>query len=108
MKKALLYNVFTALLAVNTLNVDAQSFSIKSVVSYPFPRDITSAARGSRIAVSVQEEGKRNVYVAEGPTYDLRKLTNYTKDDGQEISSLAVTADGQWVVYVRGGEHSGN
>ncbi len=35
-KKALLYNLFTALLAVNTLNVDAQSFSIKSVVSYSF------------------------------------------------------------------------
>lgn len=108
MKKALLYNVFAALLAVNTLNVDAQSFSMQSVINYPFPRDLTSAAKGAKIAVTIQEEGKRNVYVAEGPVYDLRKLTNYTKDDGQEISSLAVTSDGQWVVYVKGGEHSGN
>ena len=108
MKKALLYNVFTAVLAVNTLHLYAQSFSMKSVVSYPFPRDITSAAKGTRIAVTMQQEGRRNVYVAEGPVYDLHKLTNYTKDDGQEISSLSVSADGQWVVYVKGGEHSGN
>lgn len=108
MKKALLYNVLTVLITVSTLNANAQSFSMKAVVSYPFPRDITSAAKGSKIAVSVQEEGKRNVYVAEGPAYNLRKLTNYNKDDGQEITSLSVSANGQWVVYVKGGEHSGN
>lgn len=108
MTKAFLYNVFSALLVISSLIVNAQSFSMKAVVSYPFPRDITSAARGSRIAVSIQEEGKRNVYVAEGPAYDLRKLTSYSRDDGQEISSLSVSADGQWVVYVKGGEHSGN
>ena len=81
MKKGLFYKVFTALLAVNTLNADAQSVSMKAVVSCPFPRDIASAAKGAKSAVSLREEGKRNVYVAEAPVYNLRKLTNYTKGD---------------------------
>ncbi|PJJ85095.1 S9 family peptidase [Mucilaginibacter auburnensis] len=108
MKRALLCNVLIAFLAVGTFNALAQSFSMKSVIAYPFPRDITSSATGAKIAVSVQQEGKRNIYVAEGPVFELRKLTNYQQDDGQEITSLSVSADGQWVTYVRGGEHSGN
>jgi dipeptidyl aminopeptidase/acylaminoacyl peptidase len=108
MKKALLYGVGVIMLALNFSNVIAQSFSMQAVTNYPFPRDITSAAKGAKIAVSIQEEGKRNVYVAEGPLYNLRMLTSYTKDDGQEITSLSVSPDGQWVVYVKGGEHSGN
>lgn len=108
MKKALLCGAGVVMLALNIPNAIAQSFSMDAVTKYPFPRDITSAAKSANIAASVQEEGKRNVYVAEGPVYNLRKLTNYTKDDGQEIISLSVSADGQWVVYVKGGEHSGN
>lgn len=108
MKNTLLKYVFTTALVVNTLFANAQSFNMKAVVSYPFPRDLTASATGSKIAVSIQQEGKRNIYVAERPNFELRKLTGYTKDDGQEITSLSVSANGQWVVYVRGGEHSGN
>jgi dipeptidyl aminopeptidase/acylaminoacyl peptidase len=108
MKKAMFFNLVIAALILDTFIVNAQSFTMNAVTSYPFPRDMTASAKGTRIATSVEEYGKRNIYVAEGPVYTLRKLTNYTKDDGQEISSLSVSADGQWVVYVRGGEHSGN
>ncbi len=86
----------------------AQSFSFESVKSYPFPTDLTGAAQGSHIAWVVNEQGRRNVYVAEGPDFTPRKLTNYTEDDGQELSSLSLSADGKWVIYVRGGEHGSN
>src|SRR4030095_12172438 len=33
---------------------------------------------------------------------------NYEIDDGQELTSLAVSADGKYVVYVRGGDHGSN
>jgi len=56
----------------------------------------------------MDEQGKRNVYVAEGPDFKPRKLTNYANDDGQEITSLAISADGKWVVFVRGGDHGSN
>lgn len=83
----------------------AQSFSIESVMSHPFPTELTTASEGSRMAWAFNEQGRRNVFVAKGPDFKYRRLTNYLKDDGQEITSLSVSNDGQWVVYVRGGEH---
>ncbi|HSK12365.1 MAG TPA: prolyl oligopeptidase family serine peptidase [Phnomibacter sp.] len=75
---------------------------------YPYPTQLTTSANGQKIAWAFEEEGKRNVYVAEGPAFDPKKLTNYDLDDGQEITSLSITNDGQWVVFVRGGEHGSN
>ncbi|HXD76212.1 MAG TPA: hypothetical protein VN616_00320 [Puia sp.] len=75
---------------------------------YPFPTELTAAATGSRIAWAMDEEGRRNIYVAEGPAFTPRRLTDFSSDDGQEISSLSVSSDGQWVVFVRGGDHGAN
>jgi dipeptidyl aminopeptidase/acylaminoacyl peptidase len=75
---------------------------------YPFPTELTAAAGGERIAWAMNEEGRRNIYVAEGPDFTPRKLTAYTMDDGQELTSLAISDDGQWVVFVRGGDHGAN
>jgi dipeptidyl aminopeptidase/acylaminoacyl peptidase len=83
-------------------------FTIEQIKSYPFPNELTAAARGSQVAWAFNEQGKRNVWVAEGPEFRARPLTNYNADDGQEITSLAVSADGKYVVYVRGGEHGSN
>ncbi len=86
--------------------LSAQKFSIKSVLSYPFPSELTSSTEGTKIAWAMNQEGLRNVYVAEGPGFTPRKLTEFNKDDGQEISSLSISADGKWIVFVRGGDHS--
>lgn len=91
-----------------TSSLLAQPVTLEAVKSYPFPTELTSAATGSRIAWALNEQGKRNVYVAEGPDFTPRKLTQYTNDDGQEITSLSISGDGKWVVYVRGGDHGSN
>ena len=86
----------------------AQNPSLQSFKSYPFPTELCSAAKGAKIAWALDEQGKRNVYVAEGPDYKPQKLTQFNTDDGQEISSLSISDDGEWVVFVRGGDHGGN
>lgn len=83
-------------------------YSLKAIKSYPFPNELCAAPTGSRIAWAFNESGLRNIYVAEGPDYKARKLTNYTLDDGQELTSVSLSHDGNYVVYVRGGEHSSN
>ncbi|GMV06351.1 MAG: hypothetical protein AMXMBFR53_26270 [Gemmatimonadota bacterium] len=83
-------------------------FTMAQVRSYPFPNELTAAATGSRIAWAMNEQGRRNLYVAEGPDWTPRKLTAYDTDEGQELTSVQVTADGAWVVYVRGGDHGSN
>ena len=108
MRKFILFFLFLFIFLFQYSKSHAQPFSLASVKSYPFPTELTSSATGSRIAWAFNEEGKRNIYVAEGPEFIPRKLTNYNQDDGQEITSLSISQDGNWVVYVRGGDHGGN
>ena len=108
MKTVTFLYLLAAILFSKSGSVLAQSFSLEAVKSYPFPNELTSAATGSRIAWAFNEQGKRNVYVAEGPDFAPRKLTQYNEDDGQEITSLSISDDGKWVIYVRGGDHGSN
>ena len=84
------------------------SFTLPQVRSYPYPTELTAAATGARIAWAFNEQGQRNIFVAEGPDFAARQLTRYETDDGQELTSVAVSPDGRWVVYVRGGDHGSN
>jgi dipeptidyl aminopeptidase/acylaminoacyl peptidase len=86
----------------------ATGYTLGQVKGYPFPTSLTAAATGSGIAWVFDERGLRNVWVAEAPDWKARRLTAYEKDDGQELSSLAISADGRHVVYVRGGDHGSN
>lgn len=86
----------------------AQDTGYAAFKQYPFPNELTASAGSNRIAWAMNENGKRNVYVAEGPTYTPRMLTHFNNDDGQEINSLLISHDGQWVVFVRGGDHGAN
>lgn len=98
----------TALLVSQTQKAAAASFTVEQIKSYPFPNELTASATGARIAWAFNEQGSRNVWVAEGPEFKARRLTNYDVDDGQELTSLSVSADGKHVVYVRGGDHGSN
>lgn len=83
-------------------------FSLEQVRSYPFPSGLTVSSENSRIAWTVNKEGLRNIFVAEGPEFQSRQLTNYNVDDGQAISSLSLSPDGKWCVYIRGGDYGSN
>jgi len=83
-------------------------FSIGQVRSYPFPTGLTAAATGTRLAWTLNEQGQRNLYVAEGPEFTPRRLTSYLVDDGQELTSIQISPDGSRVVFVRGGDHGSN
>ncbi|HEV2861808.1 MAG TPA: prolyl oligopeptidase family serine peptidase [Pyrinomonadaceae bacterium] len=98
----------TLLLVVAAGQARAQTLTVERVRANPFPNELTAAATGARIAWAFNERGQRNVYVAEGPDWRARRLTNYTADDGQELTSVQISRDGRFVVYVRGGEHSSN
>ena len=89
-------------------NSQFTSFSVEQIKSYPFPTELTASTTGSRIAWAFNERGARNVWAAEGPEFKPRPLTKYDADDGQELTSLSISADGKYVVYVRGGDHGSN
>lgn len=122
-RKPVLTRIFVccALVAIATLslflissthaktNASTQAaFTLEQIKSYPFPNELTASATGSRIAWALNERGARNIWVAEGPDFRARKLTSYDNDDGQELTSLSISEDGKYVVYVRGGDHGAN
>lgn len=81
-------------------------FTLEQVMGAPYPTELT--ASGERIAWTLNARGQRNIWVAEGPTFEARRLTGYIADDGQAITNVRISADGRWVVYVRGGDFGSN
>ena len=82
----------------------AQSqLTVEQVMAAPFSSDLVAAKSGTRIAWFLNQQGKRNIWVAEAPAFTPRQLTSYNVDDGAELSDLSFTADGEALLYVRGG-----
>ena len=96
------------LLATLTGALYAQSFTLEQATSYPFPNELTAASKAQRLVWAANENGKRNLYTAEGPGFAPKRITQYNDDDGQELSSIGISHDGRVVVYVRGGDHGSN
>ena len=81
------------------------AFTVEQVLGFPSPENLVSSPVGSTIAWTFNERGVRNVYVADGPAFEPRRITSYSEDDGQELTQLSFTRDGSTLVYVRGGDH---
>jgi len=85
-----------------------QSFTIAQAMSAPFSSELTAAPQGDKYVWLVDQQGKRNLWVAEsdgpGEHFSVRPLTHYTEDDGEEIYDVAWSKDAQHIAYVRGGD----
>jgi dipeptidyl aminopeptidase/acylaminoacyl peptidase len=82
-------------------------YTVEQVLGFPSPENLVASPAGSTIAWTFNERGVRNIYVADGPGFEARRITAYTQDDGQELTQLAFSKDGKTIVYVRGGDHGG-
>ena len=86
----------------------AESFSVAEAISYPFVLELVSAPHADRIAWVRDVKGVRNVWVAQGPDFTPKPASQFTEDDGQEITQLTFSPDGGALVFVRGGDHDAN
>ncbi|MHB1862835.1 MAG: S9 family peptidase [Gemmatimonadaceae bacterium] len=84
------------------------SFTLEQVLGYPYPSGMAAAPTGTAVAWVLDEHGVRNVWTASAPDWTPRRLTDYTRDDGQELTQLSFSHDGGALVYVRGGDHDAN
>jgi len=82
-------------------------FTLEQVMSSPFPAELAAAPAGGAVAWVFNENGARNLWVAEPAgdgSYHSRRLTRYSDDDAQDLGELAWTPDGKSIVYTRGGD----
>ncbi len=84
----------------------AQSFTLQQVMSAPFSSALQAAPVGQRLLWIADEQGKRNIYVAEpsGSGFALHRVTSDNADDGIDVGDITWTPDGEKVIYVRGGD----
>ena len=82
--------------------------TIEDFLSAPFPASLTASADGKSIAWVFNDKGSRNIYVASAPTFDVKKITTYTGDEGIEISGVQFTPDGDNILFVRGNANNRN
>ena len=99
--------VFVFLLAVAVaLPVSAQpprkSPTMAQFLSPGYPASLVSAKKADRLAWTVLDAGKRNVYTAAGPDYKPVRLTSFLDDNGIDTSDPAISDDGSVVIFVRG------
>jgi len=84
------------------------AFTVDQILGFPSPENLVASPVGSTIAWTFNERGVRNIYVADAPGFQPRRITPYGEDDGQELTQLSFSSDGTSVVYVRGGDHGSN
>lgn len=75
--------------------------SLESFIGFSGVSNLTSNSDGSTLAWVINDRGMRNIQVRRGST--TTTLTKYFDDDGQEISQVRFSPDGNWIWYVRGG-----
>ncbi|HSR50090.1 MAG TPA: prolyl oligopeptidase family serine peptidase [Acidobacteriota bacterium] len=90
------------LLNFTLLGQGDQPFSLERIMSVPFPSGLTASPDGQAVAWIFNEEGARNVWVAQAPSWQGRRLTQWEADDGTTIHDLDWTPDSSKVVFVRG------
>lgn len=78
-------------------------FTLEQALSSPFPSDLIASPKADKLAWVFDAQGKRNIWLAEAPSFKGRQLTRYDKDDGQEITEPVFSPDGSLIAYVRGG-----
>jgi dipeptidyl aminopeptidase/acylaminoacyl peptidase len=87
--------------------VPGQSFTLQQALSAPFASDLVASPKLGRLAWIENQQGRRNLWVAEpnaSGKYVSRRLTSYDEDDGQEMYQVAWTPDAEQLIYVRGGD----
>lgn len=81
---------------------------MKDLLGYPFPSNLCADPVSGKLAWSFNKEGKRNIFLSEDFGKSFKSLTESLQDDGQMISQLGFTPDGEFLIYMKGAEPGGN
>lgn len=74
--------------------------TLDQFLSHPVSSGLVYSANG-QLAWIVNDKGQRNIFIRSNGT--TQQLTRYAEDDGQELSNLLFSGNGNLLVYVRGG-----
>ena len=80
-----------------------QSQSLKEILDAPFATDLTVSNDGKTIAWVDNSAGERNIFVANGSSFEsVKQLTKYQGDQGVALGNLQFTSDDKSIIFIRG------
>ena len=103
MRRFRLAAIAAALLSASAQAAPPLPEDLAEFLSYPFLSELTAPEQGGALAWIEMRNGVRNVWVAQGPDFAPKQLTNGTADDGIELAELSWSPDGKVLAWVRGG-----
>ncbi len=95
--------VFILLLLACQVQAFAQTTTLEQFLSHPVASTLVASQDGKQYAWVLNDHGKRNIFV-KGVNGNVFQLTDYKEDDGQVLSQLVFTKNGNQLIYVRGSE----
>lgn len=96
------------LLWLGSMNFMFAQPSVNELLSVPFVDNLASSPDMGQIAWTFDMEGVQNIYYSNDKGSSYQQLSTYNEPDGQKITNLQFSPNGQWLVYTRGGELGGN
>ncbi len=79
-----------------------ENFTIEQVMSTSFPSGLITSSTGDMAAWIQNKNGVRNIFISDRGQIK-KKVTSFTKDDGQAIGNLIFSPDNKHIFFVKGG-----
>ena len=102
MTKNNIKNYLTLLLIVLSFCWAKNDFTIKDILGAPFPTSLTVSGDSKRVAWVFNQNGIRNIWVANAPKFEGKPITNNSIDIGEAISSINFTPDAKYIIFIKG------
>ena len=107
-RRLVLWTSVSALLLILIARAEAQTITLEQLMSSPFPSELIASKRGDKVAWVFYSRGKRNIFVAAAPALAARQLTHHDLEDGQDVTQIVFSANGNTIAYVHGGNKNQN
>ena len=100
------YLLFVVLSIISSLTQVYSQFELDAILGAPYTSSLKASKDGNHLAWVVNEKGIRNLWYSPISETDPVQLTNYTADDGLDLSLQAVLPE--VVLFVRGNGNNRN
>ena len=94
--------ILRAFFLFSIIQTTASQITIEKLLSAPFYSTITVSPDGVNVAFVKNERGARNIELTNSSGDAVINLTNFTDDDGQELTNLDWLPDASALFFVRG------
>lgn len=94
--------LFISIFFLVALTGYAQNFTIDDILSYSFPNNLHACPEGHAVAWVFNIKGVTNIWLARGPDFKARKMTDFKLDDGRHLEISGFSGEGKHLYFSKG------